>query len=356
MNEKKRVQWIDTVKGIGILLMVIGHAGNIPIAKLWIYSFHMPLFFIISGYVYTLTNHGRYTGTEGLIKLLIKNAYAYLMPYTILFLINLILKICTDYIKNCEVLEGWGGTRLIQSLRGYIVKGYLYSYDTELPNCAPLWFLTCLFISYIFFYLLLCLRKDTCRVMCAIAYLTVSKLIVCVEYSKGLDELPWHIDVAFVSSVFMLIGYYLFRFLKAYDLLSQKIQFTIIIFFMLIGTLVGCVNGKINMVKNVYNNLFLFLSSGILISFVFIALTKNHYKKIQNQTLVDEIFMFFGRNTIVFMGFNYFINTIVGFVFRYMRWENTIVYTIADVFAVMIGCSIISWLWNTLLKHLRIKV
>ena len=45
----KRIAWIDMAKAIAILLMVIGHeaSGNI---YTWIFSFHMPLFFILSGY------------------------------------------------------------------------------------------------------------------------------------------------------------------------------------------------------------------------------------------------------------------------------------------------------------------
>ena len=41
----QRINWIDQVKGIGILLVVIGHM-NIPqeLSKI-IFSFHMPLFF-----------------------------------------------------------------------------------------------------------------------------------------------------------------------------------------------------------------------------------------------------------------------------------------------------------------------
>ena len=40
----QRINWIDQVKGIGILLVVIGHM-NIPqeLSKI-IFSFHMPLF------------------------------------------------------------------------------------------------------------------------------------------------------------------------------------------------------------------------------------------------------------------------------------------------------------------------
>lgn len=48
----------------GILLVVLGHSGmaepeiesHVVFLKKWIYSFHMPLFFFISGYLFSLTN------------------------------------------------------------------------------------------------------------------------------------------------------------------------------------------------------------------------------------------------------------------------------------------------------------
>ena len=48
----KRIEWIDIAKGIGIILVVIGHISQIEVLNDIIYSFHMPLFFIISGYLY----------------------------------------------------------------------------------------------------------------------------------------------------------------------------------------------------------------------------------------------------------------------------------------------------------------
>lgn len=45
---------IDIVKAIGILMMIIGHCGQIPYMpyRHFIFTFHMPLFFIISGFFY----------------------------------------------------------------------------------------------------------------------------------------------------------------------------------------------------------------------------------------------------------------------------------------------------------------
>lgn len=57
-----RIQWLDYAKGIGIFLVVLGHTlramvnseileSSITVNSIdrWIYAFHMPLFFLISG-------------------------------------------------------------------------------------------------------------------------------------------------------------------------------------------------------------------------------------------------------------------------------------------------------------------
>lgn len=51
---KQRDTAIDITKAIGILLMILGHCSIIPDMpyKRFIYTFHMPLFFIISGYFF----------------------------------------------------------------------------------------------------------------------------------------------------------------------------------------------------------------------------------------------------------------------------------------------------------------
>ena len=55
----KRIEYIDALRGFAIFLMVVGHVIPnlylnkqmvLPNLNLWIYSFHMPLFFTISGY------------------------------------------------------------------------------------------------------------------------------------------------------------------------------------------------------------------------------------------------------------------------------------------------------------------
>ncbi len=49
MTEGKRIHWIDIARGMAMDLVVIGHLGLKNQFVQWIYSFHMPLFFILSG-------------------------------------------------------------------------------------------------------------------------------------------------------------------------------------------------------------------------------------------------------------------------------------------------------------------
>ena len=59
---RKRIDFIDYSKGLGIFFVVFGHVycGN-NIVTNWIYSFHMPLFFILSGFLLIKSFHPEYS-------------------------------------------------------------------------------------------------------------------------------------------------------------------------------------------------------------------------------------------------------------------------------------------------------
>lgn len=45
----KRIEYMDIAKSFGIICVILGHMGNLYV-KRFVFSFHMPLFFVISGY------------------------------------------------------------------------------------------------------------------------------------------------------------------------------------------------------------------------------------------------------------------------------------------------------------------
>ena len=84
MEKRKRINELDLFKGIAIILVVVGHVisrnwegvlDKHPVYT-WIYSFHMPLFFFISGF---LINHT--FGKKDIVSCLKKKVLALLLPY-----------------------------------------------------------------------------------------------------------------------------------------------------------------------------------------------------------------------------------------------------------------------------------
>ena len=94
----KRILWLDIAKGIGIILMVLGHTGLPSMINNWIFSFHMPLFFIISGILF---NPSRYVSS---IKFIQKRVLTLLLPYLIFS--SIVLFFSNEKVTDW-ILSGW---------------------------------------------------------------------------------------------------------------------------------------------------------------------------------------------------------------------------------------------------------
>lgn len=85
-EEKNRIIELDFFKGIAILLVVLGHSVSRGVADhyldpvmLWIYSFHMPLFFFISGYLISYTSYKKRNFGNSVLK----KVLTLLLPYLV---------------------------------------------------------------------------------------------------------------------------------------------------------------------------------------------------------------------------------------------------------------------------------
>ena len=93
MGQQRQI-WADSLKGILILLVVLGHAiqgvytDNVENSRLWCikYSFHMPAFFAISGYFVKYAGIRRQVYTS-----ILKRVQQLLVPYFIWAILKLIL-------------------------------------------------------------------------------------------------------------------------------------------------------------------------------------------------------------------------------------------------------------------------
>lgn len=86
-GQHQRLEYIDIAKGIGIICVILGHMDNDSI-KQFVFSFHMPLFFMISGF---------FLSTKGKPRELLRKRVRALLPPYLLTSIALIAMSC---LKN----------------------------------------------------------------------------------------------------------------------------------------------------------------------------------------------------------------------------------------------------------------
>lgn len=107
-TEKKRFDDLDIAKCFGILLVYIGHcevgADSISFDRLqaWIYSFHMPLFFFISGILFSNKNN------RSFLFFLKKRIVSFILPYVFFSLFNFLILSLFDMDVPNFLVRGWG--------------------------------------------------------------------------------------------------------------------------------------------------------------------------------------------------------------------------------------------------------
>lgn len=193
----------DIMKGIGILLMMYCHIvqENYNI----IYSFHMPMFFILSGYFVKDEN----TSISNLITYIKNRSKRLLLPLivTLLFLCvwGVVLWITKDdmsFLKTSFLSIFWLGADILHTQSGNVT---IYS----------LWFLISLFWIGLLFKLFLLLFNN-CRVRYKKLYILISCIILSASTSFivkffTIPPLPFSLFQAITALVFYAIGWYVKR-------------------------------------------------------------------------------------------------------------------------------------------------
>lgn len=338
----QREPTIDVLKGIGILLMVWGHTSVCSEMKVWIYGFHMPLFFFLSGYVFSYEKWERL----GFCSFVLSRFKGLLLPYFTFSLINLIVKIAVDASK-------FGQTVCVENTKGYLI-GILYSHDTMMPNCAPLWFLTALFTSSIYFWYLVRWGGKNVRIslFMMLAYIVLLHIIVIELRAYGISQLPWHVDVAFVGSLFMFIGYRFKGFFQRSKASYKYNLFAAIL--IIVATFFISINGRINMVTNQYQNILLFIIGAVTMCVgLYILVDYASKKKALSPMLAP--FCYLGKHTLVFIGFNYMVNAFVRLLMEKMG-ILPYYYNIIDMIAVVSICLCITLFYSKCKKILTKSV
>ncbi|CCX59757.1 putative uncharacterized protein [Blautia hydrogenotrophica CAG:147] len=143
----KRIEFIDVAKGITILLVIVGHTIPEGLMRTLIYSFHMPLFFFLSGYFY------RNIPTKVLIR---KKARQLLPPYYITSACLIIFNAGMLFIRQkTDELFPSTARLFFAALYG---SGMDIHSPFPIPQIGAIWFLWALFFCFILMNLLYPLR------------------------------------------------------------------------------------------------------------------------------------------------------------------------------------------------------
>ncbi len=190
-----RLHWIDALKGFGIILVVFAHY-SLPVAlDTYIFSFHMPLFFFISGFLF---DFGKYA--ESVANFVKGRFRSLIVPYFSFALLTCLFYFLLDtgFQPGVTNIDFFGNSAL------YGVYSILYALGPLVSYNPPLWFLTCLFVTELLFYGFA--KKFYGEPGKLVLWLTAAGVLGYLYSVYMPFRLPWNADVALSAVVFYGAG------------------------------------------------------------------------------------------------------------------------------------------------------
>lgn len=252
---KERLEWVDTAKALGLILVFWGHLlyGGSSVAGVInraIYSFHMPMYFILSGYVI------KQDSTPFFVYF--KNKFArILLPALLLY--SLTLPIYFYYLDYSSV----SFVSVITDI--FYIKG----------QCAynwPIWFFFCLFQVLIIVKAFKMTEISSGKLMFVLVIALVASYLCYVSECKWLCILG--LDKCLLSLFFFVCGMMLKR--VRYDRLWKTIGFVSLPVWLITGV---WLNTKVSMYLMHLGSFGLFVISGLAGSLFFFAFCR-YFEKI----------------------------------------------------------------------------
>ena len=303
-KKKTRVLWIDILRGFMMFIVIYGHITRFPPMQIYIYSFHMPMFFIISGMTF------KFNKVKDTKTFIWNKFFALMIPY---FLLNLYVSPLREWLERigeCN-MQSWLD----------LIKGVLYSNaDCHLKMASnTTWFIPALFVTTVFVFLM----QKICR---SDKGMTIGIIVFMIGFwalgqTKGTGG-PWHWRVGIVASVFYLGGYWFMVFIDKIQGFIDRIKgwvWPLCAVMLVAGFFISRFNGSCSMIHNRYHNLLLYYLSAfitcIAIMFIFMILSKSE-KFIRLMKQVE----FVGVNTLPYIAFQV---PIMKLFWYYIPWFGT---------------------------------
>lgn len=271
MADSKRLKYFDMAKGIGVFLVLLGHLQGdsffslspyvLPLCT-WIFSFHMPLFFIISG---MLINYKKDSDKE--MKTLITKRFKGIMIPYLWFSLFYFLVVVFAYIKGTIRIE----TLLNQAW--YVISLY---------GMNVLWFLPALFLGEILFLFIYkrfagkitAILITTLTTIASTLNFLLSRIEPETSFIEKMTELADVILRPIFACSFIALGFFIFSLLKQREK-SNPLELAIGFIMTIANIFLHKLNGGVDFRSLVFNNLLLYYVCALLGSVGLILLCKN---------------------------------------------------------------------------------
>ena len=186
MKAKERDHTYDIMKCIGIIAVIVGHLTDT--GNRCIYSWHMPLFFIIAGYFYH---------EKDIFVMARKDAKRLLIPY---YLTCLAIILCFTF-KSLRCDEDMVSSWIVAALYANGSPNHSSEYLANIPAIGAIWFLWAMFWTKNIFNIIFKLYKKHLLLIC----LLIS--IAAISTDRYVINLPLAILPGISATLFYAIGY-----------------------------------------------------------------------------------------------------------------------------------------------------
>ena len=187
----QRWDYNDLAKSLGMLAILWGHIRLTGWSNAFVYAWHIPLFFFLSGMVFDKSRYANFR------TFIIKKVKSLLVPYVIFSFLTWTIWVGYSWVAHAQVESYW--MPLIQTFVAQGSGGFL------LHN-VPLWFVTCLFMMEIVYYLIA--DWGGVKILIGTIILAATSYYI-ITYVDIIDitMLPWNIEVVCLGLPFFAIGH-----------------------------------------------------------------------------------------------------------------------------------------------------
>lgn len=185
-----RLSYIDTAKGLGMLLVLWAHIMLGGWTNSFIYAFHMPLFFFLSGMMFRREKY------RGFKQFFVKRVKTLLIPYVFYSFASWIVWALYVMIAKEPIESYW-----MPLLQTFIAQGS----GGFLVHNVPLWFVTCLFVTEMLYFLIDHLPEWANILVCTGLSILGYWMIQGASFFD-FTLLPWSSEVALTTLLFYAGG------------------------------------------------------------------------------------------------------------------------------------------------------